>query len=311
MSTSSFQKISAAVVAVVLSGSAMSHAAPTGLPYKTSWTTTGYPSDTNSDTYSPGALQGTAGAGQGHNNGTDNSSFGWVNESGEFNTTATVQTGGGVVLAANQTGSTSTLAVPVYSDVYNSNLADHAAVTNGNGSALAASTYNNLVNVQWGMTVTAPTVGNGFSSDSGTNSFSKAGFGVEIIGSDDKLIASLFDVSNPNHAGEKDAVVNQSDPSQATDPTLVGGTDGSAATYSINLNFNNDTFTVFVNGTKGGTYNFANAESSIGAVTLATDNFGNDQATFSSLSVVPEPASLAMIGLGGLVLLARRPKRTV
>lgn len=302
----STKKISAAVLAVVLGGSAISHAAPTGLPYKTNWTAGGYPSDTNSDTYTSSALQGATGAGQGHNNGSDTASYGWVNEIGEYNTLATVQAAGGVTLTASQTSSGSTASVPVYSDVYNSNLADHpATTTNGNGLALSAATYGNLINVQFGLNVAVPGVG-----QTSVLGGSGAGFGVEILGSDDQLIASLFDVSNPNHAGEQDVVVNQSAAGhQATDPTLVGGTDGTTATYAIALNFTNQTFTVFVNGTKGGTYAFATSgETAIGGVALATDNFGNNTATFSNLSVVPEPASVSMIGLGTVMLLSRRRK---
>jgi hypothetical protein len=39
---------------------------------------------------------------------------------------------------------------------------------------------------------------------------------------------------------------------------------------------------------------------------------GNASGTFSDLTVttaIPEPASIAMIGIGGVMLLARRPKR--
>jgi hypothetical protein len=303
MSTSSIKKVSAAAVAVVLGITGLSHAAPVQLPYFTSFQTT---PDSNGDTYAPGQLEG-----QGHNNvniPSDSTSTGWVDETGEPTNVATVlAAGAGVQLnAAPGVGSLA----GAFSDVYNSNLADHpAAGSNGNGIALTPP-VTGLVNIDYNMKITAPTIGNGLSSASGTNSFSKAGFGVEVLNSNDQVLASLFAVSNPAHAGEVDAEVNESQGNQKTDPILVPPADGVNATYSIDLHFNTQSFTVFINGTQGGTYQFANASTAVGGIAFATDNLGTDQAVFTNLSVVPEPASLAMIGLGGaMLLIRRRPKR--
>jgi len=287
------QVLAATVAAAVLSFTAMSNAAPAVLPYNTNFTTS---PDTNGDTYTPGQLEG-----QGHNGPTDSTSTGWVDETGEPTNVATVLSGGGVHLSAAPAGGE-------FSDVYNSNLADHpSAGSNGNGVALNPATYGNQVNISYGLNITQPTGGNSFTSSSGTNSFSAAGFGVEVLGSNDQVLASLFTVANPNHAGEEDVEVNESQGNQITDPTLVPPANGTNATYNIAMNFNSSTFTVFINGTKGGTYAFANANvGGIGAIAFATDNLGTDQATFSALSVVPEPASFGMVTLGGLLMLAKR-----
>ena len=303
MSMLSIKKLSAAAVAAVaavavLGFSAVTHAAPIVLPYQTFWTS-GH--DSNGDSYGPGLLEG-----QGHNSGTDNGSTGWVDETGEPTNVASVLAGNaGVQLNAAPAGGE-------YSDVYNSNLADHTS-SNGNGVALNQATYGNFINVNYTMSITQPTIGNGYSMSSATNTFSKAGFGVEVLGANDTLIASLFTVPNPNHVGEEDVEVATGTNAAVTDAILAPPANGVSSTYSIALNFTNNTFTVFAGAQRGGTYALAAAENGIqiGGIALATDNAGTDAAVYSAFSVVPEPASLAMIGLGGLVLLARRPKRTV
>jgi hypothetical protein len=303
MSTLSMKKISAAAVAAVLSVAGVSHAAQITLPYTTNFTTT---PDSNGDTYTATSLDG---AGIGQNN--------WVDETNEPTGVAAVNAGGGVTLSASpQTGALA----GAFSDVYNSNLAGHAA---GNGivTPLTPPASNQLV-IGYNMLVNTPTGSQ--TKDSATNPFSAAGFGMEVLGADDKIIANLFDVAEPStgpgatppHSTtpEEDIEVNRGATGDTTlsntDPIGIGPANGIKDSYSISLNFTAQTFQVFVNGvTDGVNYHFANTESQVGGITFSTDNGGTDTAVFSNLSVVPEPASMALIGLGGLLLVGRRPKR--
>lgn len=311
MSTSSFKKVSAAAIAAVIGLSGMAHAAPITLPYSTSFSTT---PDSNGDTYTSGALQGQApGSGAGSLNG----SSGWVNENGEANDTATVNaTAGNVTLAAVANAGTPTS--PVWSDVYNSNLADHPAGlyppgsgptgnSNGNGIALNPATYGNSPTVSYNLNVAA-----GGSLNNGT---AAAGFGVRVLDSNDDLLAALF-VAPSGLAGEVNAYTETGANAAAPVPGTYSVPDGTTNSYSIHFDFDTSSFQVFVNGAPEGSPILFDAgggpalTNQIGGIALSTDNLGTNSGVFSDFSVgVPEPASFAMAGIGGLMLLAKRRRR--
>ena len=276
MTTSSMKKISAAAIVAVLGLSGMSHAAQ--IPYYTTFPIAPA-TDVQSQSYTAGTLEGQNG---------------WKDEAGDPTNVASVGATGVTLNAAPAAGA--------YSDVYNSNIADHT------GTNLNPATYGGFVNVTYKLNITAPTGSQSIASV--TNPESAAGFGVDVLGSDDSLLASLYTVANPAHAGEEDVVIDGGTPSQVTDPILAPPGNGTTETYTLAMNFTNNTFQVFAGGVAGGTYALP-AGLQIGGIALGTDNGGTDQAVFSAFQVVPEPASLAMVGLGGLMLLARRPKRTV
>jgi hypothetical protein len=296
------KKVSAAAVAAVLSLPAIALAGPVLLPYYTNFSTT---PDSNGDTYSNGALQG-----QGHNNGADNSSTGWVNENGEQNDSATVagvaSGNGTVTLTSTLDGGTT--AAPIWSDVYNSNLADHPlglyGSSNGNGSNLVYS--SNKLAISYNLDV----LGTG---SLGSNGTAASAFGMRVLDASDNLLAALFVKGDPSVPGQENVYV-QTGTGSAQVTGLTGPANGTTGHYSIALDLQHQDFQVFVNGFASADIPFGpglvSPDTSIGGITFATDNLGGgNQGVFSSLSVVPEPASFVIIGLGGLLLLAKRPKR--
>jgi len=301
MSTSSIKKVSAAAIAAVLGLSGMALAAPIALPYQTTFSTT---PDSNGDTYTGGAA---ALQGQGNTGPTDSTSTGWVNENGEQNDTASVTnsaTSGTVTLSSSYTPLV--LGVPTWSDVENANLADHpAAPGNGNGVPLNSASYGSNITASFNLNV----LGTGSLNAGGEAS---AAFGARVLDSSDNLLAALFVKGNPSVPGEID-VYTQSGTDNAQITSLTGPANNTLGTYAIHLDFQNGDFQVFVNGFESADIPFGTGETGvtqIGGISLATDNLGTNTGVFSDFSVVPEPASFAMIGLGGLMLLAKRPKRT-
>jgi hypothetical protein len=321
MSTSSIKKVSAAAIAAVLGLTGISHAAQITLPYITNFSGT---PDTNGDVYTNGALQGQAG---GSGAGTLSGSDGWVNENGETNDTATVSIATGTVLMT-----TPSVATPgSWSDIYNSNLADHPAGlygpggsgptgnSNGNGVPLNPATYGNKINVNYTMTINA---GGGTATDGAPAS----GFGSRVLDQNDNLLAALFTAppaglpSTGPTAGEEDVYVQSGSGTldTVTDTHLVGPAAGFTGVYSIDLDFQNKDFTVYLNGVStpqstdipfGSTEQGAGLQ--IGGVAFSSDNNGALNSATFDFSVVPEPASIAMVGLGGLLLLAKRPKKNL
>ena len=77
--------------------------------------------------------------------------------------------------------------------------------------------------------------------------------------------------------------------------------------------FNTGFFTVSssaLGGTPIGTFKMDTAGlTTIQEIGIGTDNKGTNSAFFDNLTVVPEPTGVAMVGLGSLLLLAKRPKR--
>jgi hypothetical protein len=307
MSTSSIKKVSAAAVAAVLGLAGISHAAPVSpivLPYATNFPAA--PAvDTNGESYTATSLYG-----QGN---TVGATGGWVGETGEVANTVTVNGGGGVTMnsAYEAPVLVGSELVSQWSDVYNANLADHpAAGSNGTGAALDPSVnYHNNITVSYSLNIA-----NGGSL--GSDGAPAAGFGTRVLDQNDNLVAALF--TEPPAAGgapgEED-VYYQTGNTGAPINTLLVGHAGSADTYALNIDYTNKDFTVYVDGVAdaGSTDIPFGAGLSgtelVGGIALSTDNLGTNSAVFSNFSVVPEPASIAMLGLGGLMLLAKRHTR--
>jgi len=299
------QKKNASVVAVaaILSLPAIMFAAPITLPYQTNFSTT---PDSNGNTYTGGgaALQGQA-------PGTGTGTTGWVNENGEQNDTATVAnsaSNGTVTLTS--TYNAPVAGVPTWSDVYNSNLADHpAAPGNGNGLALNTTPYGNQLSISYSLNVLSGTG----SLNANSSPESASGFGVRVLDSSDNLLAALFVKGNASGTPGEEDIYTQSGTDGAKITPLVGPANGVIGNYTIALDLQHGDFNVFVNGVESADIPFGTGETSItsiGGIAFSTDNLGGgNQGIFGNFSVVPEPASIGMIGLGGLALLFRRPKR--
>jgi len=277
-------RILAAAAAVSLSLGA-SFARAGGLPYSTSFETT---PDAQGQTYTTGNIQGQNG---------------WVNETGEPAGEATV---------TNTTAANGSQSVQItsqsngYADYYNSSLADHpAAGTNASpaGTPLNPATYGGIVDITFSLDHASP--GNGETS----NPLNRSGFGLDVLDQNDNIIASLF--TKTSVSGQNDLVVTNGTSTPDTTvagPAGAGLPDNTWGTYHMELNFNNDTFTVFVNGNAASATYAMNslAGNQIGGIAFATDGSGTNTAFFDSLSVVPEPASVGMVSLGGLLMLAKR-----
>jgi hypothetical protein len=279
MSTSSLKKVSAAAVAAVLALAGASHAAQITLPYVTNFSST---PDSNGGTYTTGALVGQNG---------------WVNDGGNAAVTATV----GPPAVTLTTGSTGINSEQLF---YNSNVADH------NGTVLTPATYGNQIVVGYTLGINA---GGTVAADGAPISR----FGTQIVDGSDNLLAALFTAppTDPPPApqgapGEEDIYVQSGNNGAVVNTGLTGY---SNETYSIALNFTAHDFVVTANGVPSAAYPFDPSElsaSTIGGIGLYTDNAGSgNSAVFSNFSVLPEPTGFAMIGLGGLLLLAKRPSR--
>jgi hypothetical protein len=137
--------------------------------------------------------------------------------------------------------------------------------------------------------------------------------GVEAIDSNGNITASLFSQYGPD--GLPDLLVSDGSNNTINVPGFATDASGSTGTYTLTLDPTNNTYFVQYGGqTFAGELWSANTpDLTIAGVSLAgidqgiagSASFGN----FSVVTSVPEPASIAMIGLGGLMLLAKRPKR--
>ena len=280
---STFLAIAAAAAVVALAP--FSRAGTVLLPYSTGFEQT---RDSNGDTYAPGNLVGQNG---------------WINEGGESASGAAVVNTGviscGQSVQLTEPGTAGNAGT--FEDFYNSNLADHiGSLHNPAGSSLTASP----VNVSFSMNHNLGTSGDMA--------------GLEVLDGADNVIASLFAVTssgvgNPYGPQDDINVYDAANNGIQADNYAVGVADGGNATYSINLDFNAETFTVFVNGTNDGTFTLGSNDGSIGAVTFAMYDAGNSaaSATFDDLHVVPEPASAAFIAAGGLLMLGKRQKHPI
>jgi hypothetical protein len=309
MSTSSIKKVSAAAVAAVLGLAGISHAAssPVVLPYFTNFTAS---PDTNGDTYTATSL---------YTQGNDGSpaTGGWVSETGETANTVTVNPTGGVTM--NSVYEAPVSSVSQWSDILNSNLADHpAAGAAGNFGATAPlnpiGNGSNAVVVSYNLTVPA-------GGSTAANGAPAAGFGVRVLDQSDNVIASIFTAPSADSHATNEQDVNWQTGGQSPDN---GGAATDLATnpeggnsYALSINFSARDFTIYVNGVADASstnipFDHAlpnGSAETIGGITLGTDNLGTNSAVFSDFFVVPEPASIAMLGLGGLMLLAKRRTR--
>jgi hypothetical protein len=184
-----------------------------------------------------------------------------------------------------------------YADVY---------TTAANLTSTQVANYGGVVNINWDMSRAGPT---GLQSRSG-------GFGIEVLSANqDTVLASLF---LGNALDTSPAVLVEDSGGSPSTYAGYGRSDGAWGTYHISLDLNAKTFTVFVDGNTS-PYTFAltaaaqaaltSEGNGIGGIAFANTNDGTDVAYYDNLQVVPEPAGVAMVGLGTLLLLAKRPKR--
>jgi hypothetical protein len=302
MSTS-MKKISAAAFAAVVGLSVVSRAA--SIPYFTSFETAPA-ADAEGQTYNAGTLA-TIGAGTppsvGQNNWTAEDTENTVNNATAVvqNNAANAQYGSqSVLLTTTGNGSTGS---PLYSDYYNATVADHTgSIASTPGTAYPTVAYQD-VNTSFGMDTHIST-GNTLT-------------GMEIFDSNDDVIASVFTAhavgGNVLYTENATLPPEQIDTANGFASNSFAPADGTYGTYTISINATGKTYTV---ADGGNSYTLAlpsDFSGSIGGFAFATIDQGNiGSANFDNLSVVtstPEPASIAMIGLGGLLLLAKRPKR--
>jgi hypothetical protein len=195
-----------------------------------------------------------------------------------------------------------------YTDFYNPSVADFPVAQGG----LDGPNYNasgQVVTASFGLDLASPGVG-----DSMTNN-TRAGFGMDIIGgAGDAFVAQLLVTADTIDNGATSTALYVSNGANA--PTLVstiGAAQDSWGTYHLQLDFSTGKFYVFVGNTQlPGSFNMNLADgNTIGGFALSTDSYGTNTAYFDnvSISAVPEPAAIAMVGLGSLLMLAKRPKR--
>ncbi len=256
-------------------------------------TTSVYPfPDNPAVSYTTGNLQGQNGWGiDPSNTAAAANVVSVISSAGVPNANVNVNNGGQVVQMTAQGGAGGT-----YADVY---------TTQANLTSSQVANYNNVVNVGWDM------------SRAGGASRS-SGFGVEVWSANrDVVLASLF-LGNTN---DNTPALLTEDVNNA--PNVYAGfgrNDSTWGSYHIQMDFNTKTFSVFVDGnvtnatfamSAAAQAALASEGNAIGAVAFSNTNDGTDVAYFDNLQVVPEPAGVTMVGLGTLLLLAKRPKRLV
>jgi hypothetical protein len=285
MSILSFKKVSAAAIAATLGFSAMAKAA--SVPYSTSFENPPYAAGTNLVT---GGYGWTGLTGSGDNNDASATITG-----GTFNT--------GAQSVNMSVAGSGTIASPSYSDYYNS-----SAISPGSPLSLPKGSFQDL-NVSFAMNTKL-----GAYTNNGT--MTNALTGVDIFDSTGSVVASLFaGVAN----GGPVLYTNNSSGQEVDINTINGFSgdsytsgDGNWGTYKISVDPTAGTFTVTY-GSQSYTSTLGAYSGSIEAVSIASIDQGvTGGAYFDDLSITtaaPEPASIAMIGLGGLMLLAKRPKK--
>ncbi len=304
MSMLSIKKISAAAVAAALSVSAISKASPITTqppisPYATNTPVYSasfeYPSgDSQGNPYTPGFLVNQGGT----------ATHAWAAyPEGEVTTDATVvapglnASGQAVKLQMGNQGATPSS--PVYSDYYKQDLTP--ILQSGMST-----------NVSWTMNTNLTT----------SNDFA----GIEVFDAN-QTIASLFvgNVGGDQEVEVYDAGTGNLKPvdtvhgykdGAAPLGFMHGATDGVSGNYQISIDPTNHSFTVSFGGQTYTTVLGATGtvgDQITGIAFASIDQSGTAaSATFDDLSVfqsTPEPASVFMIGIGGLILMAQRPKR--
>jgi hypothetical protein len=271
--------IMAAAVAMGLSISRTSMAA--GLPYSTGFETT---PDSAGNTY--------AGSPTGVNLITQNT---WAYLSGEGTSPATVITTGAidgsqsVQLSTLGTAGGATTLHPIYTDVYKTDL--------------TASLPSNA-NLSFNFDLKAAL---------GTNGSAGAQAGVEIIDANtDNIIASMFVANEAN--GTPDLLISDGANGEKNVPLFATAGDGVEGNYTLSVNASTGQFTVLYGGQSVSSAIFAGETPGTPVlISLATVDQGGspESAVFDNLSVVPEPASVGMISVGGLIMLAKRRRARI
>jgi hypothetical protein len=139
--------------------------------------------------------------------------------------------------------------------------------------------------------------------------------GVNVEDNNGDVVAGLLSTYGADHL--PDGIASDGADGAVSIPgPFATAADGVNGTYTITLDPTNNVYFANYNGEtyegtmwQGGLSGLSLSDLSLAAVDVGS---GNASGTFSDLTVttaIPEPASIAMIGIGGVMLLARRPKR--
>jgi len=135
---------------------------------------------------------------------------------------------------------------------------------------------------------------------------------VRVLDSSDNLLAALFVKGNASGTPGEEDIYTQSGTDGAKITPLVGPLTASSATIpspwissTAILTSSSMAWRALISPSA-----LVKPASPQLVASPSHDNLGGgNQGIFGNFSVVPEPASIGMIGLGGLALLFRRPKR--
>jgi hypothetical protein len=215
---------------------------------------------------------------------------GYTNQDGSNTASLTAGT-----LALAGTGTTGS---PVFADFGNT-----AAVPTGTGFTLSpGTTYTISFNMDTNI--------KGANTTGVTNN---PQVGVEAVDSNGNIVAGLFSQYGPDNL--PDLVVSDGKNNNVAAPGFATAADGVNGASTLTLDPSNNTFFATYGGqTYAGTL-YDPINDSIAFVSLAgVDQGVAGSAGFSNFTIttaVPEPASMAMIGLGGVMLLAKRRRRPI
>jgi hypothetical protein len=189
---------------------------------------------------------------------------------------------------------------PGYSDFQPST--PGSAVTFSSLSAAPETSGGTLVTIQFTMNTSISTA-------------PQSAVGLSVEDNNGDIVASLLSTYGADHL--PDGIASDgADGGVAIPGPFATAADGVNAVYTLTLDPTNNVYFANYNGEtyegtmwQGGLSGLSLSDFSLAAVDIGS---GNGSATFSDLTIttaVPEPASIAMIGIGGVMLLARRPKR--
>jgi hypothetical protein len=282
-----FKKLSAVAVTAALAMASVNVARGVN----TNYYRTGFETTPNTGTVNPLSDSNFGNPVQTYSTGNLIGTNNWQDANGGNGSAGTPQVVAGQYVSMTAQGGTG----GTYADVYTSD---------ANLTAGTLATYGNQANVSFDL------------NRQGVGTRAHA-FGVEILSAgQDAVLASLFlgNADDGSAAALTEDVFNT--------PSVYAGygrNDGNWGTYHIQLNFNDKTFTVFVDGnTVDYTFPMSAAAQAalstegngIGAIAFSNTNDGTDSALYDNLQVVPEPGGIAMVGCGTLLLLSKRRRRT-
>jgi hypothetical protein len=149
----------------------------------------------------------------------------------------------------------------------------------------------------------------------GTNGTHGAQAGVEVLDSTtNNVVASMFVANEGN--GTPDLTISNGNNGTKDVPGYATAGDGNTGRYTLSVDPNTGQFAVLYGGQAVTSGTFPGELGKSVLISFATIDQGGaaESATFDNLSissVVPEPASVGMIGLGTLMLLLKRPNKRI